>query len=196
MDPTVVRRNDFFDRRAELRRSRKIVAWITIANGVLLPVALIWQGGLLGLGIVLLLAIIVVPWTWLEDAWSKGRMRRRLQAAVMGDVADGQQHKIDAWLLVNGSLGVGLHAASNSLYLFTANGRVERFDVRELRRLQARRKRRWLGGRQDVLFISDVLAGPGLELPVIEGDLQGFLQLASREDSRQGRGSAMLVAKA
>jgi hypothetical protein len=196
MDPTVVRRNDFFDRRAELRRSRKIVAWITIAHGVLLPVALIWQGGLLGLGIVLLLAVIVVPWTGLEDAWSKRRMRRRLQAAAMGDVADGRQRKIDAWLLVNGSLGVGLHAASNSLYLFTAKGRAERFDVRELRRLHAQRKRRWLGWWQEALFISDMLAGPGLELPVIEGDLQSFLRLASRESPRQGRGAATLAARA
>jgi hypothetical protein len=98
--------------------------------------------------------------------------------------------------LVSGSLGLGFHVSSQSLYLFTDKGRPERFDVRELRRMQARHRRNWLGRGRGVLFISDALAGPGLELPVTEGDLYSFLRLVSREGLGQGREPATLAASA
>ena len=199
MDPVVVRRNDLFDRRAEARRARRIAAWITIiGNGVLLPAVLIWQGGWLGLGFFALLCIFGATWVWIEGAWSRLHMRGRLQAAAAkGDVdANGKRPKIDAWLLVNDSVGVGIHAASQSLYLFTGKERPERLNVRELRRIYAQRKRGWSGGWRSVLFISDVLAGPGLELAVREGDLRGFLDLVSRGSPHHGLDPVTLAASA
>jgi hypothetical protein len=199
MDPAVVRKNDLFDRRAKLKRDRKVVAWITIGHALLLPIFLIWNGGLIGLGLVLLLALIVALWTWIDGVLSRRRMLDRLKSAVTQELSRNgspKEPKIDAWLLVNSSLGIGIDAERQLLHLFNDKKPAERFDVSELRRISAERKCGLFGGRRDSLFISDALAGPGLELPVTEGDLHSFLQLVSRGSSRQDLDPPTLAASA
>lgn len=106
-------------------------------------------------------------------------MRRRLRKASAPSYAgDGKDPKIAAWLLLTNTVGLGIDAQNQSLHLFTLKKPVESFPRADLRRIEARRKRTWLGRWRNALFISEDFGGPGRDLPVIDGDLAAFLRLA------------------
>lgn len=180
MDPTIVRRNDLFDRRAQLKAADKIFVWVAVGHLLAIPGILIWNGGLVGLWVSLVLALLVAIWMWLDGAWVRWRMRRRLRAAAAPSYAgDGKDPKIAAWLLVGDATGLAVDAQSRYLYFVTHKKKTEKFDRMDLRRIEARRRRNFLGRWHDVLFISDALAGPGRELRVTDGDLAAFMELAA-----------------
>jgi hypothetical protein len=166
-----------------------------MVHALAIAVVLIWNGGVIGVGVVVLLGVVAVTWTWLEGIVSKSRMLRRLRVAASQHVSsdgDRARPKIDAWLLVNGSLGVGIHKARQRLYLFKGKDRPVEFGIKELQRVTVRQRRGMFGRLENILFLSDTYAGSGLELKVSEGDAQGFLRLLEvRERSAEaGSGSA------
>jgi len=199
MSPTVVRTNDPCDLRRQQRQGVKIGAIAMLAHIFVAAVFLIWKGGLIGLAVLAILAMVTSIWAWADAAIARIRMRKRLRkASEQPATGDGSLSwpRVDSWLLVNGSLGVGFDQQGRNLYVFKGKKVLGAFHADELRRIAIQRRRRLFGGDREILFISDEYAGPGLELRVTEGNAQDFVRLVDASRQSQERGPLMLAANA